>query len=424
MRIGKVSAIAGLVIMAMAPVPPALAQDAPPPSAAETALRGDYDRFVAELTTITQIAAPPFAEGPRAEHVAQAFRRQGLADVAIDAEGNVTALRRGSRGANGPLLVVCAHLDTVFPAGTDLAVQRSGVTLTAPGIGDDTLGLAALLAWARALDAAKVATRNDILFVASVGEEGQGDLRGVRHLLTRGPYRDRIAAFIAVDGADPSKIVTRAVGSKRYNISFTGPGGHSYGAFGIVNPMAAMADTVKRLYEIKVPVDPRTTYSASVVTGGTSVNSIPDRVELQVDMRSPDAAELTRLEQRFLAIVGEAVNAENYARSTALGAVAAETVPIGDRPAGATPEDAPLVRAAEVAITAHGYNPERVASSTDANIAMSMGLPAVTIGTGGGGGRAHSVDEYVNIEPNALLNGLATGLDFVIAAANLDLSRR
>ncbi len=400
---------------------PAFAQDA---AAAKTALAGDYDRIVKELITITEIPAPPFGEQARGAYFAQQFKALGLTEVATDAEGNVTGLRRGTGAAGGPLVVISAHLDTVFPKGTDVKVRREGNTLNAPGVGDDTVGLAGLLAWVRALNAAKVPTKHDILFVATVGEEGPGDLRGVRHLFTKNAYKDRIAAFISVDGSDPARIVNQAVGSKRYNIAFTGPGGHSYGAFGIVNPMAAMADAVKRLYETDVPASPRTSYAASVVSGGTSVNSIPDRIELQVDMRSPDPKALDRLEKRFLAIVDEAVAAENFARSTNLGEVGAEKTRIGDRPAGSTADTHPLVVTSLKVLAEHGYSTQLQASSTDSNIPMSLNIPAITIGTGGGGGRAHSVDEYVNIERNAFVGGLSSGLALLVAVADLDWSKK
>lgn len=400
---------------------PAFAQDA---AAAKTALAGDYDRIVSELITITEIPAPPFGEQARGAYFAQQFKVLGLAEVATDAEGNVTGLRRGTAAAGGPLVVISAHLDTVFPKGTDVKVRREGNTLSAPGVGDDTVGLAGLLAWVRALNAAKVPTKHDILFVATVGEEGPGDLRGVRHLFTKNAYKDRIAAFISVDGSDPSRIVNQAVGSKRYNVAFTGPGGHSYGAFGIVNPMAAMADAVKRLYETDVPASPRTSYAASVVSGGTSVNSIPDRIELQVDMRSPDPKALDRLEKRFLAIVDEAVAAENFARSTNLGEIGAEKKRIGDRPAGSTADTNPLVVTSMKVLAEHGYPTQLQASSTDSNIPMSLNVPAITIGTGGGGGRAHSVDEYVNVERNAFIGGLSSGLAVLVAVANLDWAKK
>ncbi len=408
--------IAALAISASLTAP-AFAQDV---AAAKTALAGDYDRIVKELITITEIPAPPFGEQARAAYFAKAFKDMGLADVAIDAEGNVTGIRRGTVAPGGPLVVISAHLDTVFPKGTNVTVRREGNTLNAPGVGDDTVGLTGMLAWIRAMNAAKVPTRHDILFVGTVGEEGPGDLRGVRYLFTKSAYKDRIAGFISVDGPDPSRIVNQAVGSKRYNIAFTGPGGHSYGAFGIVNPMAAMADAVKRLYETDVPASPRTSFAASVVSGGTSVNSIPDRIELQVDMRSPDPKALDRLEKRFLDIVDQAVAAENFARSTNLGEVGAEKTRIGDRPAGGTADTHPLVVTSQRVLAEHGFQTQLQASSTDSNIPMSLGIPAVTIATGGGGGRAHSVDEYVNVERNAFIGGLSSGLALVVAVANLD----
>ncbi|MGQ3176080.1 MAG: M20/M25/M40 family metallo-hydrolase [Blastomonas fulva] len=408
--------IAALAISASLTAP-AFAQDV---AAAKTALAGDYDRIVKELITITEIPAPPFGEQARAAYFAKAFKDMGLTDVAIDAEGNVTGIRRGTVAPGGPLVVISAHLDTVFPKGTNVTVRREGNTLNAPGVGDDTVGLTGMLAWIRAMNAAKVPTRHDILFVGTVGEEGPGDLRGVRYLFTKSAYKDRIAGFISVDGPDPSRIVNQAVGSKRYNIAFTGPGGHSYGAFGIVNPMAAMADAVKRLYETDVPASPRTSFAASVVSGGTSVNSIPDRIELQVDMRSPDPKALDRLEKRFLDIVDQAVAAENFARSTNLGEVGAEKTRIGDRPAGGTADMHPLVVTSQRVLAEHGFQTQLQASSTDSNIPMSLGIPAVTIATGGGGGRAHSVDEYVNVERNAFIGGLSSGLALVVAVANLD----
>ena len=248
----------------------------------------------------------------------------------------MTGLRRGI--GNGPLICVAAHLDTVFPPGTDLTVRREGTRLFAPGVGDDTRSLAVLLAWLRAMDAAAIRTRADILFVADVGEEGPGDLRGMRYLFQQGRYKDRISAFITVDSPDMDRIATGGVGSKRYRVTFNGPGGHSYGAFGLVNPMYAMADAIARLGRVKVPARPKTTYSASVIGGGTSINSIPNSVWTDFDLRSVAPEELDRLEQEFLGLVRDAVAAENAARSTRNGAVSADIVKIGDRPAGHTDE--------------------------------------------------------------------------------------
>jgi tripeptide aminopeptidase len=386
------------------------------PRAAAAKLAADYDRTVAELVRITETPAPPFKERARAELYATMLREHGLKEVEIDTEGNVTAVRPGTAG--GPLLAVSAHLDTVFPEGTAIKVRREGSRLHAPGIGDDSLGLASLLAWARAMDAAGVKTKRGILFVATVGEEGAGDLRGVRHLFTKSRYKDRIGAFVSVDINDPARIVNAAVGSRRYRLTFNGPGGHSYGAFGTVNPMVAMAGAVAGLYAIDVPREPKTTYAASVVSGGRSVNAIPDKVTLEIDMRSPDAKALGALEARMLAAADAAVAAENGARSTRDGRIAVEKALIGDRPAGATAATHPLVRSAEAAVRAAGLTPQLEASSTDANVPMSLGIPALTIGSGASGGRAHSLDEYLDVERTAFLRGLGVGLTLILDQAN------
>ncbi|WP_164117717.1 M20/M25/M40 family metallo-hydrolase [Sphingorhabdus sp. Alg239-R122] len=388
--------------------------------ASTSALAKDYDRVINQLVTITEIPAPPFKEQARGEWMMAEFARLGLKDVTRDKEGNILAIRRGSAPEGTKLLVVSAHLDTVFPEGTEIKVTRDGDILRAPGIGDDSLGLTALLAWVRAMNTAGIAHENDILFVATVGEEGVGDLRGVRHIFTEGQYRGRIGAFISVDGSKPARIVHRAVGSKRYRVTFKGPGGHSYGAYGIVNPMAAMADAVRRLYDVHVPADPKTTYSASVVSGGRSVNTIPDSISLEVDMRSPAPDQLKRLEDRFLTIVDQAVEAENFARSTQYGKISVEKLRIGDRPAGMTRVEHPLVKTAVATLESYGFEPELRASSTDSNVAMSAGIPAITIGTGAGGGRAHAVDEYLNVARDDFIRGLSAGLILVLRAAELD----
>lgn len=384
---------------------------------AMTALARDHDRFVSEIVTLTEIPSPPFGEARRGAAFADMLKAQGFAEVSADAVGNVIAVRRGTGPAGGKAIVVSAHLDTVFPEGTDVKVRREGTKLMAPGIGDDSRGLAALLAYARALDAAKLRTRADIIFVATVGEEGQGDLRGVRHFFAEGAYKDRVAAFFSVDGIDPARITHAAVGSKRYRVTFKGPGGHSFGAFGIVNPMAAMARAVTDLYEIVPPTDPKTTYAAAVTGGGTSVNAIPDSVFMDFDMRSASATELAGLEKRFLAIVDKAVAAENAARSTRAGTISAEKKQIGDRPAGLTPPDAPLVVMTAAAARSQGYAPEFDASSTDSNVPISLSIPALTIGSGGTGGRAHSPDEYIDVAADESIRGLTVGLLALLAAA-------
>ena len=405
---------------AAAPPTPASIHSSAPFKRAQASLDGGYDRFVEELIALTEIPAPPFKEAARAAVYAEHFRKLGLRDVTIDPEGNVIGLRPGT-DPKLPLIVLSAHLDTVFPEGTDVKVRREGTKLHAPGVGDDTRGLATLLAYVRALDAAKIRTRRGILFVGTVGEEGQGDLRGARYLFTKGSYKDRIGGFFSLDGDDPARVTHRAVGSRRYRVTFKGPGGHSYGAFGIVNPMAAMANAISELYKLPVPAEPKTTYSASVTGGGTSVNAIPSEVFVEIDMRSENQASLADLDRRFLAIVQASVEAENKARSTRAGTVSVDAKLIGERPAGATPADAPIVRAVEGAVTAMGLKPSRAAASTDSNIAMSLGVPAVTIGYGGVGGRSHSLDEFVDISKPEGLRGMTVGLLALLAAAEMEL---
>jgi acetylornithine deacetylase/succinyl-diaminopimelate desuccinylase-like protein len=389
---------------------------APSYRAATAALEAGHDRWVEDVVAITQIAAPPFKEQARAKAFADMLRERGL-DAKIDEVGNVLALRKGTEA--GPVVVVSAHLDTVFPEGTDVTVRRDGTKLMAPGVGDDSAGLATLLALIDAMNAGKVQTRSDILFVGDVGEEGLGDLRGVRHLFTKGEYKGRIGAFFSLDGGGLDSMTTGGTGSKRYRVTFKGPGGHSYGAFGIVNPMGALAQTVTELYRIRVPSDPKTTYSASVVGGGTSVNAIPAEVWLEVDMRSASAAELAKLEKQFLAIVPDSVAAENAARSTEPGKISAELKPIGDRPAGHTDPNADIVRFAREAYRAQGITVQEGTSSTDSNIPMSLGIPAITMSRVADGGRAHAPDEWIDTAkaPNVKLKRIL--LATILATAGL-----
>lgn len=384
-------------------------------------LDADFDRTVADIITLTEIPAPPFKEEARAKAYLEMLKAHGLSDVTMDAEGNVMGVRPGAatRG-KGPFVVIAAHLDTVFPEGTDVKVRREGTRLMAPGIGDDTRSLATLLAYVRAMDAAGVKTRSDILFVGNVGEEGPGDLRGVRYLFNKGPYAGRISAFFSMDGSDAARIVDAGTGSKRYNVTFKGPGGHSYGAFGVVNPMTAMAKSVVDLYAVEAPRTPKTTYSASVTGGGTSVNSIPNEVFMQFDMRSESAAELAKLDRTLIGILDGATAAENAARSTRFGKITYEPKVIGERPAGSTPADAPIVTLTAAAVTALGFTPQHGASSTDSNLPMSLGIPAVTIGSGGKAGRAHALDEWIDVEKGESLKGMQVGLAALLAVAGVD----
>lgn len=384
-------------------------------------LDADFDRTVADIVTLTQIPAPPFKEEARAKAYLEMLKAHGLSNVEMDAEGNVMGVRAGTATkGKGPFVVIAAHLDTVFPEGTDVKVKREGTKLMAPGIGDDTRALATLLAYLRALDAAGIKTRSDILFVGNVGEEGPGDLRGVRHLFNKGPYKGRISAFFSMDGSDPSRIVDKGVGSKRYRVTFNGPGGHSYGAFGIVSPMAAMAHAVTDLYAVQPPKTPKTTYSASVTGGGTSVNSIPGSAFMEFDMRSESAAELAKLDATLIGILDKAVATENAARSTAPGKISYEAKVIGERPAGQTDPKADIVVLTAAAVSALGFTPVHGDSSTDSNLPMSLGIPAVTIGAGGKAGRAHALDEWIDVEKTESLKGMQVGLAALLAVAGVE----
>jgi tripeptide aminopeptidase len=409
--------LAALALFAATPVATVVAS--PTYRAATAELDREHDRIVSEIISLTEIPAPPFKEAKRAAAYAEMLRAAGLQDVEIDAEGNAMGLWRGTGAPGRPLIVIAAHLDTVFPEETNVKVRREGTKLSAPGIGDDTRSLAVLLAYARAMKAAGVKTGRDILFVGNVGEEGPGDLRGVRHLFTKGKYKDRVHAFFSMDGTNGARIVNGGTGSKRYRVTFKGPGGHSYGAFGIVNPMTAMSQTVVDLYRIAPPKAPKTTYSASVTGGGTSVNSIPHEVWMEFDMRSESAVELAKLEQSFLGAVDKAVAGENAARSVREGQVTADRQVIGDRPAGSTAASSELVRVAQAAVSAHGLAPELQISSTDANMPMSLGIPGITIGSGGSGGRAHALDEWIDVEKGASLKGMLPGLTMLLAMAEL-----
>ena len=381
----------------------------------------EHGRIVEDGIRLTEIPSPPFGEKVRAQEFEKMLKAVGLADVQIDAEGNVTGLRKGTRG-DGKVVVVSAHMDTVFPAGTDVKVKRQGTRLSAPGIGDDTMSMSVLLGFVRAMKAAGIGTRDDILFVGTVGEEGPGDLRGVRHLFTKGPYKDRIKAFFSVESGDINRITHGGVGSKRYRVTFSGPGGHSFNAFGVVNPMFAQAEAATAFSRIQVPATPKTTYSIGLIGGGTSVNSIPVESWMEVDMRSESVTELKRVEDRLLKIVQEAADGENFARSTKEGKVTVEAKLIGDRPAGSTDVKSELVQAARAAIEAGGYKVVYGWSSTDSNMPMSLGIPAITIGRGAPdkSGRSHSLDEWMDVEKEPMVKAMATSLSIVLAATGME----
>ena len=316
------------------------------------------------------------------------------------------------------MLLVNAHLDTVFAEGTDVRVKRQGTRLTAPGIGDNSRSLAVMVAMIRAMNDAKVQTASDILFMADVGEEGLGDLRGMKALFNNVRYKSRIGQVIAIDGSGRGEdLVTGAVGSRRYRVTFSGPGGHSYSAFGLVNPAFAMAAAMNRLSTIKVPAAPKTTFNVGVVGGGTSVNSIPNSVWMEVDMRSESPAELEKLDKGFLAIVNDAVAAENKARSTSQGLVKADPKLIGSRPSGQTKADTPLVQIAVAATRAAGVTPSLNYSSSDANWPISLGIPAIRLNSGGFGDNMHALDEWIDVNKTDSVRGIRILMATIIAAA-------
>lgn len=387
-------------------------------AAATAVLRRDHARLVEEVISLCEIPSPPFGEQARSAAYAAMLAAHGLEEVEQDAIGNAMGLRRGF--GNGEILVVAAHLDTVFPAGTDVRVRREGTRLFAPGVGDDTLSLAANLAFLRAMDEAGIRTRRDILFLGDVGEEGAGDLRGVRHLFAESRHRARIRAFLTVDDADVSRINNQGVGSRRWKVVFRGPGGHSFSAFGLVNPVYAMADAARAIGALPVPPGTNTTHCVSIVSAGSSINAIPDSATMQIDLRSGSAPALAALEAEVMAILDRAAAAENAARSTASGAVTIETTRIGDRPAGRTAEDDPVAQAAAASVAAEGYAPRFEPASTDANLPMSLGIPALKIGAGGRSGRAHSLDEWIDLEPEETLRGQRTALATILAIAGME----
>ena len=381
----------------------------------------DFDRFVAELIKLTEIPAPPFGEWARAQAYLAMLKDAGLENVEQDAEGNVMGLWRGKSGNVVPLLAVAAHLDTVFPEGTDVKVKRSGTRLMAPGIGDDTRGLATILALVRALRAAKVETAGDILFVGDVGEEGPGDLRGTKFLLTKGPWKDRIKRFITIDGGNLDIVTNSGLGSLRYKVTFKGPGGHSWGAFGTVSPAFAMGDAIARLGQLKVPKSPKVSYNVGVVSGGTSVNSIPFEVAMEIDMRAVDPAALKDTDAKFKTIVAEAVEAENATRSTANGKITVDLKLIGERPSGTTPPDSPVARQVAATLGVFDKVPVWETNSTDANIPISRGIPAFAIGRNSANrsGRNHSLDEWVDVEKTQAVKDFEISAALILSLAEL-----
>jgi acetylornithine deacetylase/succinyl-diaminopimelate desuccinylase-like protein len=381
---------------------PLAAQTVP---ATNPAVRRAIDRIKADnawtldqQVSICEIPAPPFKETARGAEYKRRLEALGLT-VRIDSIGNVIAERRGT--GDGPTVMIAGHLDTVFPEGTDVKVKREGTLMRGPGIGDDCRGLAVVLAVARAFQMEKVATTGTVIFVGNVGEEGPGNLRGVRHLFAR-EYKDKIDYFISVDGTGLG-VTSRAVGSNRYRVTYKGPGGHSYGAFGMPSPIHALGRAISAIADIQVPTTPKATFNVGIIEGGTSVNTISPSGAMDVDLRSESPKALADLDAKFQAAVRNALAAENARWPSSRVRISVQLDTIGIRPAGAQPDDAPIVRAAIAAGKALGFTAPTTASSTDANLPMSLGIPAITIDGGGDGRGAHSTTESYDDGPNGWL---------------------
>jgi len=347
---------------------------------------------------LCEIPAPPFKETARGIEFRKRIAALGYPDARIDSIGNVIAERVGS--GTGPTVMIAGHLDTVFPEGTNVQVRKEGERLAAPGIGDDCRGLATVLAVAKGLNEGAVKTNGKIILVANVGEEGPGDLRGVRYMFNK-TYKGKIDYFISVDGLG-LHVTNRAVGSKRFSVVFTGPGGHSYGAFGMPSAIHAMGRAISNISDLQVPAGPKTTFNVGIVKGGTSVNTIsPDGV-MDVDMRSESVENLEKMDALVHAAVTKGLDAENARWPNSRKKIAVRFDTIGIRPVGKVPqtEDTPLVRTALEAARIFGNRPPLSAGSTDSNIPMSLGIQAITIGGGGRGGDAHAMSEWYEDGPD------------------------
>ncbi len=385
-------------------------------AAAQAFIDRDRERTRQVLIVLTEVPAPPFAETERGRVYAGMLRDAGADSVWTDAVGNVLALRRGRTRER--TVAVTGHLDTVFPEGTDVSVRERGDTLFAPGIGDDTWGITVVLTLLRAVAAADVRTDADLLFVGTVGEEGLGDLRGVKHLFREGGAR--IDAFISVDGIAVEGITHEGLGSYRYRVTFRGPGGHSWGAFGLANPHHALGRAIAHFAQGAdryTREGARTSYNVGRISGGTSVNSIPFESSMEVDMRSESPARLDGIDTLFHRAVRRGLDEENAVRRRG-DSLTVDMALIGSRPSGEIDAATPLVQRAFAATRYVGVEPRGNRSSTDANVPIALGIPAVTIGGGGRGGGAHSLDEWWYDAEST--KGIKRALLMLLAEAGMD----
>jgi len=369
---------------------------------------------LARQATLSAIPAPTGAEARRGACVAALFRDAGLRDVVVDEVGNVRG-RAGGNGAAAAPVVLAAHLDTVFGPEVDVAVERRGMRLEGPGVSDNARGLAALVAVAEAVVAARVATARPILFAATVGEEGSGNLRGAKHLLSRRDVTP--AALIALDGAGLERVVHRALGSKRYHATYRGPGGHSWAAFGVANPASAVGRAAALVADLRPAAVPRTTCAVVRLGGGTGLNSIPQEAWLDLDLRSEDPKALGQLDGSVRAALERAREDEGRRRRAGTEPLRLEVRLVGERPSGVTPRAHPLVLAAVAANRALGREVELASASTDANVAIALGVPAIALGAGGTAGNAHLPTEWYEDIDGAL--GLVRALLVTAAMAEV-----
>ena len=349
----------------------------------------EFRRWQRELT---EIPAPPFGEAARSEWLRQRFTALGLENVQRDDLGNVLGCLHYTPGA--PLIGISAHLDTVFPQGTALQTREEANKLYGPGISDNAAGVTALLAVAHALQRTQLRLATNILFIGNVGEEGEGNLRGMRHLFASSPWRDTIQSLLVIDGAGTDTYVNQALGSRRFEITFRGPGGHSWSDFGVPNPIVLLSRALARFSEVQAPESPRTTFNVGVISGGTSVNSIPESATARVDLRSASMEELQKLENRLRECTAEAWREAPMSHRSGELKVTLAIESIGDRPAAELPPDArilQIVRAADKHLRIESF--PRLAS-TDANVPLALGIEATTIGAGGDGGGAHTLREW------------------------------
>ena len=353
-------------------------------------LEADDANTLNDQKTMTVIPAPPFKEQKRAEYYRAHLQALGLQDVRMDSEGNAIGVRRGT--GNGPKLIVSAHLDTVFPEGTDVTIKEKDGRLYAPGISDATRGLAELLSMIRALNATGIKTVGDLWFVGTVGEEELGDLRGVKAL-----FRDNkdIDGFITLESptGGVNSLGRVMVGSRRFRVTFKGPGGHSFGAFGMPSAIHALGRAVGKIADVQTPKSPKTTFTVGIIEGGISTNSIAPEAALQIDMRSSDTEALRKLEAEVMAHIQQAVAEEN--KRWGATSISVDIKLVGDRPAGAVPFDSPVIQAAALAINAVGLPKITYTEiSNDANLAVSLGIPAIRLASGGRNGGAHTFNEW------------------------------